>query len=234
MQTLSEPVSDRSDPFVQTQWSVVLAAGRSQIDPEIAHAALAQLCQTYWPPLYAFVRSRGYSLHDAQDLTQSFFEHLIEHKIYARADRQKGRFRSFLLASLKNFLANAHDREQTLKRGGGQNFLPLHEQQAKEAEFLFQTHGASNNEIATDRLFERSWADTLVMRSSPNSRQLTRRRARIACLRNFEPSSQWTNRCPATSSLLLVSTFQHQLFGAMSHVCGRIIVKRCGQRCAEL
>lgn len=79
-----------------------MAAGQSE-DPEIAEAALAQLCQTYWTPLYAFVRSRGSSTHDAQDLTQSFFAYLIEHKIYARADRRKGRFRSFLLASLKNF-----------------------------------------------------------------------------------------------------------------------------------
>lgn len=162
MQTLPEPISDQSDPFAPTHWSVILAAGRSQIDPEIARAALAQLCRTYWPPLYAFVRSRGYSVHDAQDLTQSFFEYLIEHKIYARADREKGRFRSFLLASLKNFLANARAREQTLKRGGGQNFLPLHEGQAREAESLFQTHGASDDVIGADWLFERSWADTLV------------------------------------------------------------------------
>ena len=90
----------------------------------IAEAALAELCQTYWTPLYGFVRSRGYSVDDAQDLTQSFFAYLIEHKIYTRVDRQKGRFRSFLLASLKNFLSHAVDRERTLKRGGGARFLP--------------------------------------------------------------------------------------------------------------
>ncbi len=149
----------QSDLFPSTHWSVVLAAGESQADPEIAQAALAELCQTYWAPLYGFVRSRGHAMHDAQDLTQSFFAYLIEHKIYARADRQKGRFRSFLLASLKNFLADASDRERTLKRGGGQSFLPLHEEQAKEAESLFQTHSATSNE---DLIFDRSWAEALV------------------------------------------------------------------------
>ena len=148
-----------SDVFPSTHWSAVLAAGRSQVEPEIAQTALAELCQTYWPPLYSFVRSRGYTVHDAQDLTQSFFAYLIERKIYTRVDRQKGRFRSFLLASLKNFLADASDRERTLKRGGGQNFLPLHEEQIKEAESLFQNHRGASTE---DRLFDRSWAEALV------------------------------------------------------------------------
>jgi RNA polymerase sigma-70 factor (ECF subfamily) len=150
---------DQSDFFPSTHWSVVLAAGRSQTEPDIAGAALAELCQGYWAPLYSFVRGRGYSVHDAQDLTQSFFAHLLERKVYARADRQKGKFRTFLLVSLKNFLADAADRERTLKRGGGQNCLPLHEEQAEEAESLFQTHsGASNG----DRLFDLAWAEALV------------------------------------------------------------------------
>jgi RNA polymerase sigma factor (sigma-70 family) len=149
----------QSDFFPSTNWSVVLAAGRSLAEPEIARAALAELCQIYWTPLYSFVRSRGYTVHDAQDLTQSFFAHLIEHKIYARVDRQKGRFRWFLLASAKNFLANASDRERTLKRGGGQSFLPLHEQQIDDAESFFQTHGSVSN---GDQIFDRSWAEALV------------------------------------------------------------------------
>jgi len=149
----------RSDLFPSTHWSVVLAAGETQAEPEIAQAALAELCQTYWAPLYGFVRSRGYIMHDAQDLTQSFFAYLIERKIYARVDRQKGRFRSFLLASLKNFLADAFDRDRTLKRGGGQDFLPLHEEQVEEAESLFQTHDAMSS---GDQIFDRSWAEALV------------------------------------------------------------------------
>jgi RNA polymerase sigma factor (sigma-70 family) len=150
---------DRSDVFPSTHWSVVLAAGRSQAEPQTAEAALAELCQVYWAPLYGFARSRGHTVHDAQDLTQSFFAYLLEHKVYARVDRRKGRFRSFLLASLKNFLADAADKERTLKRGGAQIFLPLHEEQAQEAESLFQTHSGMSNE---DRLFDRSWAEALV------------------------------------------------------------------------
>jgi RNA polymerase sigma-70 factor (ECF subfamily) len=149
----------RSDVFPSTHWSVVFAAGRNETEPDTAEAALAELCRGYWAPLYGFVRSRGHTVHDAQDLTQSFFAYVLEHKVYARANRQKGRFRSFLLASLKNFLADAADKERTLKRGGSQIFLPLHEEQAQEAESLFQTHSGMSNE---DRLFDRSWAESLV------------------------------------------------------------------------
>ena len=153
-------VHGQGDPFTSTQWSVVIAAGESQ-DAENAQAALAQLCQTYWAPLYTFVRSRGYGGHDAQDLTQSFFAYLIEKRIYAQVDPQKGKFRSFLLGSLKNFLANAYDREQSQKRGGGQIFLPLHEEQVAKAESLYQTHDA-NGVTAADRMFDRAWAETFV------------------------------------------------------------------------
>ena len=85
MNPLPETIRGAGDPFAPTHWSVILAAGESQVDPELARAALAELCQTYWAPLYTFVRSRGHTAHDAQDLTQSFFAYLIEHKIYARA-----------------------------------------------------------------------------------------------------------------------------------------------------
>lgn len=163
MQTLPGTLHGQADPFAPTQWSVILAAGKSQTDPEASRAALAQLCETYWPPLYTYLRARGHSKHDAQDLTQGFFAYLIERKIYTRADRQKGKFRSFLLASLKNFLSDARDREQTLKRGGGQHFVPLHENQTEAAESLLQTHSSSGQgSMSEDRLFEHSWAETLV------------------------------------------------------------------------
>ena len=145
------------DAFAATQWSVILAAAESQDDPESSHAALAELCQTYWPPLYTYARARGYSLHDAQDVTQGFFVYLIEHKIYKRADRQKGKFRSFLLVSFKNFLSDARDREQTLKRGGGNHFVQLDEGKTEAAESLFKTHHSLGEGV-----FEQSWAETLV------------------------------------------------------------------------
>jgi RNA polymerase sigma-70 factor (ECF subfamily) len=159
VKTLAGSECRQSDFFPSTQWSVVLASGRSGTEPEVAQAALAELCRIYWAPLYSFVRSRGYTLHDAQDLTQSFFAYLIEHKTYARVDRQKGKFRSFLLASIKNFLGHASDRERTLKRGAGQKFLPLHEEQIENAESLFQAHSYTGSE---DGIFDRSWAAALV------------------------------------------------------------------------
>jgi RNA polymerase sigma factor (sigma-70 family) len=152
----------QSDPFAPTHWSVILAAGGDQDTSEIARSALALLCETYWAPLYAFVRSRGYAVHDAQDLTQSFFAYLIEQKIYTRVDRQQGKFRSFLLASLKNFLSDAYDREHALKRGGGCDFLPLKEEQVEAAESLFQTHVDFRDAIGEDEIFKRNWAEALV------------------------------------------------------------------------
>lgn len=163
MQALRSTVHGQADPFSATQWSVILAAGESQADPESSRAALATLCEIYWPPLYTFARARGYSTHDAQDLTQGFFAYLIEHKIYKRVDPQKGKFRSFLLASFKNFLADARDRENAQKRGGGREFVPLDETRASAAEALFQTHHSLGPNAPTeDRLFERTWAETLV------------------------------------------------------------------------
>ena len=163
MQNSPETVYGQGDPFGPTHWSVIVAAGKTQSDPEIARAALAQLCQTYWPPLYTYVRGRGYSVHDAQDLTQGFFAYLIEHKIHLRADREKGKFRSFLLASLKNFLSHAREREQALKRGGDREFISLDEGRADAAESLFQTRCSSGSSaVPEDKLFEKTWAETLV------------------------------------------------------------------------
>ena len=155
-----DPQTVPQTAFAPTHWSIIAAAGETQINPEAARRALADLCQTYWRPLYTFVRSRGYSVEDAQDLTQAFFAFFLEHKVYARADRERGKFRSFLLGSLKNFLADARDREEALKRGGGQEFLPLNEEQAKEAESLFQSQTDEQN--TGEHLFERSWAETVV------------------------------------------------------------------------
>ncbi len=141
---------------------MVLLAGRAVGAQESAQHALAQLCRTYWVPLYGFIRSRGYSVHDAQDLTQGFFGHLIEHQICARTDQTRGRFRSFLLASVKHFLNDAYGRERALKRGGGYEFLPLHDEQAEAAEASFCRSTTPGSDTAEDRLFERQWAQTLI------------------------------------------------------------------------
>jgi RNA polymerase sigma-70 factor (ECF subfamily) len=141
--------------FPTTLWTVVLHAGRD----ETAHAraALAQLCQRYWYPLYSFVRHRGHLPHDAQDLTQAFFTQLLEKRGLGRVDPEQGRFRTFLLAALKNFLANDWDRSQARKRGGGQTIVSL-EQEVGESRFRLEP----SHDWTPERHFERQWAVTLL------------------------------------------------------------------------
>lgn len=163
MQTLAATRYGSTDLFTATHWSVVIAAAAETPDSETSRAALAQLCETYWPPLYTYARARGHPPHDAQDLTQAFFAYLIEHRIYARTDREKGKFRSFLLGSFKNFLSDARDRETALKRGAGYEFVPLDAGRVDAAESLFQSRDSSFTESTVeDELYQRTWAKTLI------------------------------------------------------------------------
>lgn len=142
--------------FLTTRWSLVLAAQGG--DAPGAEAALATLCQTYWYPLYAFVRRHGHSPHDAQDLTQEFFARLLTRNYLAQVAREKGKFRSFLLAAMKHFLANEWDRARTLKRGGGQTIISLD----ADAETRYQLEPVETTTAET--LYERRWALTLLER----------------------------------------------------------------------
>jgi RNA polymerase sigma factor (sigma-70 family) len=140
--------------FSTTHWSVVLTAqGRSPAADE----ALEKLCRTYWWPLYGFVRRNGYGPEEAQDLTQGFFALLLERRDFDVVRREKGRLRSYLLVSLKNFLAKAKRRELTLKRGEGKALVPLDELLARERADLEPT-----DSLTADRIFERRWALTLL------------------------------------------------------------------------
>lgn len=116
-------ISRGSRRFDTTSWSLVLAA--SATEREDAASALADLCDRYWSPVYAFVRSRGYPADDAEDLTQSFFARLLERNYVAQAERSRGKFRTFLLAAVKNFLANEYDRGIAQKRGGDSEHLSI-------------------------------------------------------------------------------------------------------------
>jgi len=109
----------REGLFASTRWTMVLDAGESQTPPAEALSALSELCRIYWRPIFLFLRRQGSNPDDAQDLTQGFFAHLIESRAYARADPDKGRFRSFLLGALKHFVAHARAHDRTQKRGGG-------------------------------------------------------------------------------------------------------------------
>jgi len=137
--------------FPVTQWTVVLKAGGNP-SPESA-AALERLCRSYWYPLYAFVRRSGYSPADAEDLTQEFFARLLEHNWLAHADRDKGRFRSFLLMAIKRFLAKEWAKARTLKRGGQARIVPL---ELDTAETRYSQQPADTR--TPDEVFERHWA----------------------------------------------------------------------------
>jgi len=124
----------RYESFASTRWSIVIEAGNSATVSAHAFNALSELCQIYWRPLYSFLRRQGCGPEDARDLIQGFFADLIETRAYARADREKGRFRSFLLGTLKHFAADVHDRGRALKRGGGMILTSLDDQATAEAE----------------------------------------------------------------------------------------------------
>jgi RNA polymerase sigma-70 factor (ECF subfamily) len=153
----SPQTSAPGDIFATTHWTVVLAAGQER-SPQAARA-LEELCRTYWFPLYAYIRRRGHTKEDAEDLTQSFFARLLEKNPFARLDSEKGKFRAFLLASLKHFLSNEHDKAVTLKRGGGQSHLSL-DLQTADAQFQL----AATNGPSPDRAFDREWALALLAR----------------------------------------------------------------------
>lgn len=144
--------------FASTHWSVVLLAGQEH-SPRTA-AALETLCRAYWYPLYAFTRRQGYKPHDAADLTQDFFSHLLATQALASVDRRKGKFRSFLLASLKNLLANEWNRARCQKRGGGAFFFSLDEE---TAEGRFQLEPAEN--LTPEKTFDRRWAEIILSRA---------------------------------------------------------------------
>jgi len=144
--------------FATTHWSVIMAAGDSAA--ALHEPALSTLCQTYWFPLYAYLRRRGYDSHQAEDYTQGFFAGILERKGLKRADRKYGKFRSFLLASLKNFLADEWDRAHAQKRGGDKKVLSLDFDAAASRYDREPVH-----HLSPEKLFERSWALTVLTKA---------------------------------------------------------------------
>jgi DNA-directed RNA polymerase specialized sigma24 family protein len=146
--------SDRSS-FTATRWTLV--AGARTTDIGRARAALETLCQTYWFPLYAYVRRKGYSQHDAQDLAQGFFERLLSRDFLANVAPEKGKFRSFLLASMNHHLNDEYARGQRLKRGGGQKVLSLDQSGAEDRYRLEPL-----DRLTPEQVFEKQWILTLL------------------------------------------------------------------------
>jgi len=147
--------SSSDGSFQTTLWSVVVEAGKG--GSERSSAALARLCRAYWYPLYVFVRRQGHSPEDAQDLVQEFFARVLDRNYFRAADPQKGRFRFFLVAALRHFLANEWDRTQCQKRGGDRQIVSF-EDQDPETRYLAETA----SDLSAEKAFERRWALTLL------------------------------------------------------------------------
>jgi RNA polymerase sigma factor (sigma-70 family) len=149
------PLNAGKPRFATTQWSVVLAAGEHQ--RQGAREALTRLCEMYWYPLYAYVRRRVKDVHEAQDLTQAFFSHLIEKDAIARAQPDRGRFRAFLLTALKNFMSNEWKKARAEQRGGGRTEFSL---DFDAAESRFRTE--PSHQLTPEKVYERRWVMTLL------------------------------------------------------------------------
>lgn len=154
------------DPrFQTTRWSLVLTArDDARVDSE---QALAELCQGYWQPLYAYVRRQGYGVEEARDLTQGYFLRLLEKRFLDDVEPEAGRFRAFLLVSLKHFLSSERERERALKRGGGKSTISL---DAEAAERRYRLEPVDH--LTPEKVFERRWAQTVVDRALARLREL--------------------------------------------------------------
>ena len=166
--------------FATTNWSLILRAGKDDAEAELA---MALLCEAYWYPVYAFVRRQGHTAGDAEDLTQGYFARFLEKGFIREVRPEYGRFRAFLLVSVKNFLHNERDRERALKRGGGRRLVSL---DAAAAERTYEQKLADRT--TPEDLFERAWARTLFDRVLDQLMQEASRRGRgqrVAGLRPF-------------------------------------------------
>src|SRR5215475_13800825 len=155
-----EPASAPRE-FVTTRWSLILSAANLGGEEQKARDALAELCRTYWRPIFSFVRARGYSIEDAQDLTQDFFVTILRNNWLQHADRNRGRFRSLMLRSLQNFLINPAEKTNARKRGGDVDFVSWDDWMAEAPSQLMLPTQALES-LPPERIFDLTWATTVV------------------------------------------------------------------------
>jgi len=180
----SHPTTHGGASFATTMWSVVLAARDGDAGGE---QALDRLCRTYWRPIYAYLRRDGYSPSDAEDLTQGFLASLIARNSMSAVGPERGRFRSFLLASLRHFVSDQRDHANALKRGGGQKIISL-EGETPEA---FYARQASTDETP-ERLFDRHWAETVLERAQARLKEECDRAGKADLYRDLGPAAERT------------------------------------------
>jgi RNA polymerase sigma factor (sigma-70 family) len=169
------------EKFTTTQWSLVRAGGDSG-NPALQREALATLCRAYWPPVYAYIRCRGNDVESARDLTQGFFTLLLDKNYVKKADRDRGRFRSFLLTCVKRYLTDVRDRRHARKRGGGLTILPL-EFQTEESSFRFEPADRRTPEA----IFEKRWALSVVRQAVSRLEQEMQRSGKQGQFRRLKP-----------------------------------------------
>jgi RNA polymerase sigma-70 factor (ECF subfamily) len=172
--------ADARRPFATTRWSLVLAAGKD--NSADSRQALVVLCEAYWYPLYAYVRRRGIDADEAQDLTQEFFTRLLEKEYVRSADPARGKFRSFLLASLNHFLANEWRRERAQKRGGRQTILSLDFADGEGRLAREPAHA-----MTPEKIFERRWALTLLAEALTKLREEYAAAGKLPLLEKLQP-----------------------------------------------
>jgi RNA polymerase sigma factor (sigma-70 family) len=166
--------------FHTTRWSVIMVA--AQDDTGAGKAALTKLCQLYWYPLYAFARRRGYSPHDAQDLTQGFFLQILENRTFARADQLKGKFRSFLLTCFQNYLSVEAQRARSQKRGGDREFVFL---DMENAESRYELE--PRDQLTAQKIFDARWAVTLLGTAMTRLREQYEIQGKLAIFESLKP-----------------------------------------------
>jgi RNA polymerase sigma-70 factor (ECF subfamily) len=167
--------------FQTTHWTLVLQAQQGE-PTQSAQQALATFCEAYWPPLYAFLRRRGYSPADAQDLVQGFFAYLLAKRTLSRADKEKGRLRTFLLTSLQNFVMDERDRSRTTKRGGGHQILSFDEYQPEaEAAMLATAH------LDDVGCYDVTWASNIARRAWEHLHQVFAAEGKTQLLEELKP-----------------------------------------------
>lgn len=210
-----------ADPalFRTTHWSVILAAGDAA--SPAATASLGTLCQTYWFPLYCCVRRHGYPPEDAQDLTQAFFAKLLSGNQVALADPERGRFRTFLLRSLENFLRNQHRDQQALKRGGGRERVSFEVIQAEE-----RYAEEPSEQLSPAAIFERQWACTLLERVLERLRVEFTTSGRLELFQQLEPHL-WGDGASTAHGVIAQSL-------GMTVVAVRVTLHRLRQRFHDL
>lgn len=180
----SAPVSERSDSFPDSRWTLVVRAQAAE--GTSAFAALNALCEIYWYPIYAYIRRSGRSAEDAEDLTQGYFANLLDRDYLAQASQEKGKLRAFLLTDLKLFLANDWRKNQAAKRGGGRIFVPIDRQWAED----YYTHEPAT-EVTPADLFDRRWALALLARVLETVRQEYSKLGREDLFEALKPFLSW-------------------------------------------